>query len=200
MGGNLMNNAITRNEAIDLLKKYNKEPFHILHALTVEGVMRWYAEQLGFESEADYWAMVGLLHDIDFEMWPEEHCIKAPELLKEINASEEMIYSICSHGYGICVDIKPNHVMEKVLFATDELTGLIGAAARMRPSKSVMDMELSSLKKKYKDKKFAAGCSRDIIQKGAELLEWNLDELLEKTIFAMRSCEESVNNSMKEFQ
>jgi predicted hydrolase (HD superfamily) len=162
--------------------------------------MRWYAEQLGFESEADYWAMIGLLHDIDFEMWPEEHCVKAPELLKEINASEEMIYSICSHGYGICVDIKPNHIMEKVLFATDELTGLIGAAARMRPSKSAMDMELSSLKKKYKDKKFAAGCSRDIIQKGAELLEWTIDELLEKTIFAMRSCEESVNNSMKEFE
>jgi predicted hydrolase (HD superfamily) len=195
-----MNNTITRSEAIDLLKKYNKESFHILHALTVEGVMRWYAEQLGFGNEADYWAMVGLLHDIDFEMWPEEHCVKAPELLKEINASEEMIYSICSHGYGICVDIKPNHIMEKVLFATDELTGLIGAAARMRPSKSVMDMELSSLKKKYKDKKFAAGCSRDIIQKGAELLEWTLEELLEKTIFAMRSCEESVNNSMKEFE
>ncbi|WP_160691966.1 hydrolase [Clostridium sp. C2-6-12] len=195
-----MNNSITRNEAIDLLKKYNKESFHILHALTVEGVMRWYAEQLGFGSEADYWAMVGLLHDIDFEMWPEEHCVKAPALLKEINASEEMIYSICSHGYGICVDIKPNHTMEKVLFATDELTGLIGAAARMRPSKSVMDMELSSLKKKYKDKKFAAGCSRDIIQKGAELLEWTLDELLDKTILAMRSCEESVNNSMKEFE
>lgn len=195
-----MNNTITRKEAIDLLKKYNKEPFHILHALTVEGVMRWYAEKLGFDNEADYWGTVGLLHDIDFEMWPEEHCVKAPELLKEINASEEMIYSICSHGYGICVDIKPNHMMEKVLFATDELTGLIGAAARMRPSKSVMDMELSSLKKKFKDKKFAAGCSRDIIKNGAELLEWSLDELLEKTIFAMRSCEEDINESMKEFE
>ena len=195
-----MNNTITRKEAIDLLKKYNKEPFHILHALTVEGVMRWYAEELGFDNEADYWGTVGLLHDIDFEMWPEEHCVKAPELLKEINASEEMIYSICSHGYGICVDIKPNHMMEKVLFATDELTGLIGAAARMRPSKSVMDMELSSLKKKFKDKKFAAGCSRDIIKNGAELLEWSLDELLEKTIFAMRSCEEDINESMKEFE
>ena len=177
-----MNNTITRKEAIDLLKKYNKEPFHILHALTVEGVMRWYAEQLGYGNEAEYWGIVGLLHDIDFEMWPEEHCVKAAELLKEANASEEMIYSICSHGYGICVDIKPNHIMEKVLFATDELTGLIGAAARMRPSKSVMDMELSSLKKKFKDKKFAAGCSRDIIKSGAELLEWSLDELLEKTI------------------
>ena len=196
----IMNNTVTRNQAIDLLKKYNKEPFHILHGLTVEGVMRWYAEELGFGDEADYWGIVGLLHDIDFEMWPEEHCVKAPELLKEVNASEEMIYSICSHGYGICVDLKPNHIMEKILFATDELTGLIGAAARMRPSKSVMDMELSSLKKKYKDKKFAAGCSRDIIQKGAELLEWNLDELLDKTILAMRSCEESISNSMKEFE
>lgn len=195
-----MNNTVTRNQAIDLLKKYNKEPFHILHGLTVEGVMRWYAEELGFGNEADYWGIVGLLHDIDFEMWSEEHCVKAPELLKEVNASEEMIYSICSHGYGICVDIKPNHTMEKVLFATDELTGLIGAAARMRPSKSVMDMELSSLKKKYKDKKFAAGCSRDIIQKGAELLGWSLDETLEKTIMAMRACEERVNESMKEFQ
>jgi len=200
VGGTIMNNTVTRNQAIDLLKKYNKEPFHILHGLTVEGVMRWYAEELGFGNEADYWGIVGLLHDIDFEMWPEEHCVKAPELLKEVNASEEMIYSICSHGYGICVDIKPNHIMEKVLFATDELTGLIGAAARMRPSKSVMDMELSSLKKKYKDKKFAAGCSRDIIQKGAELLGWSLDETLEKTIMAMRACEESVNESMKEFE
>lgn len=195
-----MNNTVTRNQAIDLLKKYNKEPFHILHGLTVEGVMRWYAEELGFGNEADYWGIVGLLHDIDFEMWPEEHCVKAPELLKEVNATEEMIYSICSHGYGICVDIEPNHIMEKVLFATDELTGLIGAAAKMRPSKSVIDMELSSLKKKYKDKKFAAGCSRDIIQKGAELLGWSLDETLEKTIMAMRACEESVNESMKEFE
>jgi len=195
-----MNNTITRKEAIDLLKKYNKEPFHILHALTVEGVMRWYAEQLGYGNEAEYWGVVGLLHDIDFEMWPEEHCVKAQELLREANVSDEMIYSICSHGYGICVDMKPNHIMEKVLFATDELTGLIGAAARMRPSKSVMDMELSSLKKKFKDKKFAAGCSRDIIKQGAEMLEWSLDELLEKTIMTMRSCEESVNEYIKEFE
>ena len=195
-----MKNTITRKEAIDLLKKYNKEPFHILHGLTVEGVMRWYAEQLGYGNEAEYWGIIGLLHDIDFEMWPEEHCVKAAELLREANASDEMIYSICSHGYGICVDIKPNHTMEKVLFASDELTGLIGAAARMRPSKSVMDMELSSLKKKFKDKKFAAGCSRDIIKSGAELLGWSLDELLEKTIMAMRSCEEYVNESMKDFE
>ena len=199
-GGIAVKNTITRKEAIDLLKKYNKEPFHILHGLTVEGVMRWYAEQLGFGNEAEYWGIIGLLHDIDFEMWPEEHCVKAAELLREANASDEMIYSICSHGYGICVDIKPNHTMEKVLFASDELTGLIGAAARMRPSKSVMDMELSSLKKKFKDKKFAAGCSRDIIKSGAELLEWDLDELLEKTIMAMKSCEEYVNESMKEFK
>ncbi|WP_143318387.1 hydrolase [Clostridium sp. HBUAS56017] len=191
-----MKNEITRNEALELLMKYNKEPFHILHGLTVEGVMRWFSEQLDFEDETEYWGIVGLLHDIDFEMWPEEHCVKAEELLKEANVSEEMIHSICSHGYGICVDIKPNHTMEKVLFATDELTGLIGAAARMRPSKSVMDMELSSLKKKFKDKKFAAGCSRDVIKNGAELLGWSLDELLEKTIFAMRSCEKSVNEYM----
>lgn len=195
-----MNNTVTRKEAIDLLKKYNKEPFHILHGLTVEGVMRWYAEKLGYANEVEYWGIVGLLHDIDFEMWPEEHCVKAQELLKEANVSDEIIYSICSHGYGICVDLKPNHIMEKVLFATDELTGLIGAAARMRPSKSVMDMELSSLKKKFKDKKFAAGCSRDIIKQGAEMLDWSLDELLEKTIMAMRSCEETVNECMKEFE
>ncbi|EKQ53092.1 MULTISPECIES: HD superfamily hydrolase [unclassified Clostridium] len=195
-----MNNTITRKEAIDLLKKYNKESFHILHSFTVEGVMRWYAEQLGHGDEVEYWGIVGLLHDIDFEMWPEEHCVKAQELLKEAKVSDEMIYSICSHGYGICVELKPNHIMEKVLFATDELTGLIGAAARMRPSKSVMDMELSSLKKKFKDKKFAAGCSRDVIKQGAEMLEWSLDELLEKTIAAMRSCEEVVNDSMKEFE
>lgn len=199
-GGIAMKNTITRKEAFDLLEKYNKEPFHIFHGLTVEGVMRWYADQLGYAEEAEYWGIVGLLHDIDFEMWPEEHCKKAEELLREANVSDEMIYSICSHGYEICVDIKPNHTMEKVLFATDELTGLIGAAARMRPSKSVMDMEISSLKKKFKDKKFAAGCSRDIIKQGAEILEWSLDELLEKTIMAMRSCEESINDSMKEFE
>ncbi|AGF56151.1 putative hydrolase (HD superfamily) [Clostridium saccharoperbutylacetonicum] len=195
-----MNNTITRKEAVDLLKKYNKEQFHILHALTVEGVMTWYAEQLGYNNETEYWGIVGLLHDIDFEMWPEEHCVKAQELLKDAGVSNEMINSICSHGYGICVDIKPDHIMEKVLFATDELTGLIGAAARMRPSKSVMDMELSSLKKKFKDKKFAAGCSRDVIKQGAEMLEWSLDELLEKTIMAMRACEDTVNESIKEFE
>ncbi|MCM1162203.1 MAG: hydrolase [Roseburia sp.] len=193
-----MTSTITREEAINLLKEYNKEPFHILHGLTVEGVMRWYAKELGYAQEEDYWGLVGLLHDIDFELYPKEHCKKAPELLKRGNVSEEMIYSICSHGYGICSDLEPKHEMEKVLFATDELTGLIGAAARMRPSKSVMDMELSSLKKKFKDKKFAAGCSRDIIKTGAERLGWELDTLLEKTILAMRSCEEKINKEMEQ--
>ena len=183
---------LTRTQALDLLKKYNQEPFHIQHALTVEGAMRYFANDLGYGEEADFWAMCGLLHDVDFEQYPEQHCVKAPELLAEVNASQEMVHAICSHGYGICCDVEPVHTMEKVLFAVDELTGLIGAAARMRPSKSVMDMELSSLKKKFKDKKFAAGCSRETITVGAERLGWSLDVILEKTIFAMRSCEQSV--------
>ena len=187
-----MNLTVTRQQALELLRKYNKEPFHILHALTVEGVMRWYANELGFSQDADFWALCGLLHDVDFENYPEQHCKKAPELLAEINAGEEMIHAICSHGFGLCCDVEPVHQMEKVMFAVDELTGLIGAAARMRPSKSVMDMELSSLKKKFKDKKFAAGCSRDVITTGAERLGWTLEELMEKTILAMRSCEASV--------
>jgi predicted hydrolase (HD superfamily) len=191
-----MNNNLTRQEALDLLKKYNKEPFHIQHALTVEGVMRWYANELGYGADADFWANAGLLHDIDFELYPEQHCVKAPELLKEGGASEDIIHAVCSHGYGICCDVKPEHEMEKVLFAADELTGLIGAAALMRPSKSVMDMEVSSVKKKFKDKKFAAGCSRDVIRQGAENLGWELDELFEKTILAMRSCEEQVQKEM----
>lgn len=187
---------ITRDEALALLKKYNKEPFHIQHALTVEGVMRYYAESLGYGEDADFWAMCGLLHDIDFELYPDEHCKKAPELLREGGIGEEMIHAVCSHGYGIVSDVEPTHEMEKVLFASDELTGLIGAAAKMRPSKSVSDMELSSLKKKFKDKKFAAGCSRDVIKLGAERLGWELDELLERTILAMRSCEDFVNAEM----
>ena len=187
---------LTRQQALDLLMKYNKESFHILHGLTVEGVMRWYANELGYGEEADFWAMAGLLHDIDFEMYPEEHCIKAPDLLAEVNASPELVHAICSHAYGVCCDVEPVHQMEKVMFAVDELTGLIGAAARMRPSKSVMDMELSSLKKKFKDKKFAAGCSRDVIKTGADRLGWTLDELLDKTIQAMRSCEASINEEM----
>ena len=183
---------LTRAQALDLLMKYNKEAFHIQHALTVEGVMRWYANELGFGAEADFWALCGLLHDVDFELYPEEHCRKAPELLAEVNASPEMVHAICSHGYGLCSDVEPVHQMEKVMFAVDELAGLIGAAARMRPSKSVMDMELSSLKKKFKDKKFAAGCSRDVIKDGADRLDWTLDEVLDKTIQAMRSCEASI--------
>lgn len=192
-----MKSNLTREEALTLLKKYNQDHFHIQHALTVEGVMRWYANELGYGEEADYWAITGLLHDIDFELYPEQHCIKAPELLKEGGVGEDMIHSICSHGYGICCDVMPEHEMEKVLFAADELTGLIGAAALMRPSKSVMDMEVSSVKKKFKDKKFAAGCSRDVIRQGAENLGWELEELFDKTIQAMRSCEESVQREMQ---
>lgn len=193
-----MKTEITRPQALALLQKYNQEPFHILRGLTVEGVMRWYAQELGYGEEADFWGLCGLLHDVDFERFPEQHCIKAPELLAEINAEPELVHAVCSHGYGLCSDVEPEHLMEKVLFAADELTGLIGAAARMRPSKSVMDMELSSLKKKYKDKKFAAGCSRDVIQTGAERLGWSLDELLEKTILAMRSCEATVAEECKQ--
>ena len=186
---------LTREQALALLQKYNKEPFHIQHALTVEGVMRWFAQENG--ENVEFWGLCGLLHDIDFEVYPEEHCIKAPELLAEINASSDMVHAICSHAYGVCCDVEPIHQMEKVMFAVDELTGLIGAAARMRPSKSVMDMELSSLKKKFKDKKFAAGCSRDTIKEGADRLGWTLDEILDKTILAMRSCEESVAQELE---
>ena len=186
----------TRDEALALLRRYNKEPFHIQHALTVEGVMAWYAKELGYGDEADFWARAGLLHDIDFEQWPEEHCKKAPELLREAGADERLIHAVASHAYGICSDVAPEHEMEKVMFAVDELTGLIGAAALMRPSRSVMDMELSSLKKKFKDKKFAAGCSRDVIRQGAENLGWELDTLLDRTIQAMRSCEADINAAM----
>ena len=182
--------TINRQQALTLLQKYNQEPFHILHGLTVEGVMRWFAAEAG--EDVEFWGLCGLLHDVDFEKYPEEHCIKAPELLAEIGADEAMVHAICSHAYGMTSDVEPVHQMEKVLFAVDELTGLIGAAAKMRPSKSVMDMELSSLKKKFKDKKFAAGCSRDTIKEGADRLGWTLDEILDKTILAMRSCEASI--------
>ncbi len=191
-----MRECISREAALAALRKYNKEPFHLQHAFTVEGVMRWYAQQLGHGDEADFWATVGLLHDIDFEQWPEQHCVKAPKLLQEAGCSEDLIHAVCSHGYGICCDVEPTEEMEKVLFAADELTGLIGAAALMRPSKSVQDMELKSIKKKFKDRKFAAGCSRDVIITGAERLGWELDELLEKTLEAMRSCEETVAEEM----
>ncbi len=195
-----MKSNLTREEAFELLKKYNKEPFHVQHALTVEGVLRWFANDLGYGEDEEYWAITGLLHDIDFELYPEEHCKKAPELLADGGVGEDMIYSICSHGYGICADIEPKHEMEKVLFAADELTGLIWSAALMRPSKSTQDMELKSLKKKFKDKRFAAGCSREVISAGAERLGWELDVLLEKTLEAMRSCEESVAAAMENYQ
>lgn len=195
-----MKSNITREEAYELLHKYNKEAFHIQHALTVEGVLRWYAKELGYGEDEEYWGITGLLHDIDFELYPEEHCKKAPELLKEGGVGDDMIYSICSHGYGICCDLEPKHEMEKVLFAADELTGLIWSAALMRPSKSVMDMEVKSLKKKFKDKRFAAGCSRDVIRTGAERLGWELDDLFEKTIEAMRSCEAEIAAFMETYE
>lgn len=193
-----MSEYIKRDDAFELLKKHNKDPFHIQHALTVEGIMKWYAKELGYSDEAEYWGIVGLLHDIDFEEYPEEHCIKAPELLRAGGVSEDIIHAVCSHGYELTVDIKPEHEMEKVLYAVDELSGLIGAAALMRPSKSVQDMELKSLKKKYKSKAFAAGCSREVIERGTEMMGIELDKLLEDTIMAMRSCEEDVNNFMGE--
>lgn len=179
-----------REKALELLKRYNKENFHIQHALTVEEVMKWYANKLGYD--ADYWGIIGLLHDLDYEMYPQEHCIKIVDILRTEGYGEDVIHAICSHAYNIMVDIKPEHEMEKVLYAIDELTGLIGAAARMRPSKSVSDMELSSLKKKFKDKAFAAGCSRDIIREGAGMLGWNLDRLLSDTLEAMRVAEDIV--------
>ncbi len=178
---------ITREEAFELLSEYNKEPFHIQHGETVEGVMRWFANELGYGDKADFWATVGLLHDLDYEVYPDEHCVKCVEIMREKGLEEELIHAVASHGYTRCSDVEPVHQMEKVLYATDELTGLIGAAALMRPSKSVQDMELSSLKKKFKDKKFAAGCSRDVIREGAEMLGWELDELLGKTLEAMKS-------------
>ena len=184
---------IEREAALNLLKKYNKDNFHLRHALTVEHMMRWYAAEEGYKDEQDFWGLVGLLHDVDFGMWPEEHCRKAPELLREIEAPDNMVRAICAHGYGMFEGLpKPEHRMEKVLYAADELTGLIYAATLMRPSKSAGDMELKSLKKKFKDKAFAAGCSRDIIASGAELLDWPLDTLLEKTLKAMQANEDDI--------
>ena len=184
---------IEREAALNLLKKYNKDSFHLRHALTVEHMMRWYAAEEGYKDEQDFWGLVGLLHDVDFGQWPEEHCRKAPELLREIEAPDNMVRAICAHGYGMFEGLpKPEHRMEKVLFAADELTGLIYAATLMRPSKSAGDMELKSLKKKFKDKAFAAGCSRDIIASGAELLDWPLDTLLEKTLKAMQAGEDEI--------
>lgn len=194
---------ITRDKAFELLKKYNKDPFHIQHALTVEAVMKWYANKLGYGDDAEYWGVVGLLHDIDFEHYPAEHCMKAPELLREAGVGEDIIHAVCSHGYGITVecgvtiDVEPVHEMEKVLFAADELTGLIWAAALMRPSKSTKDMELKSLKKKYKSKGFAAGCSREVIERGAAQLSWELDKLLTMTLQAMVDSEDIINTKME---
>ena len=196
-------NHISREKALELLKKYNKDPFHIQHAFTVEAVMKWYAKELGYAEDTEYWGIVGLLHDIDFEQYPEEHCLKAPELLREAGVGEDMIHAICSHGYGITVgngttiDVEPTRLMEKVLFAADELTGLIWSASLMRPSKSTKDMELKSLKKKYKSKGFAVGCSREVIARGAEQLGWELDELLEKTLEAMKASEDTINAEME---
>lgn len=195
--GEAKKSAISREAALELLKKYNKEPFHIQHGLTVEGVMKWFAKELGHADEEEYWGIVGLLHDIDFENWPEEHCTKAPEILKEAGVSDDMIHAIVSHGFGLCSDVEPELEMEKVLFAADELTGLTWSAALMRPSKSTKDMELSSLKKKFKDKRFAAGCDRDVIRQGAENLGWELDDLLNKTLEAMKACEDDIAEAMK---
>ena len=192
----VMENTISREEAWKLLLKYNQDHFHIQHAMTVEGTMKWFAKELGYGQDEEYWGIVGLLHDIDFEKYPQEHCIKAPELLREAGVGEDIIHAVCSHGYELTVDVKPEHEMEKVLYAADELTGLIGATALMRPSKSVQDMEVKSVKKKFKSINFAAGCSREVIQKGADMLGWDLTELIQKTIYAMRSCEAEVQEIM----
>lgn len=191
-----MNTTINREQALALLLKYNKDSFHLEHALTVEGVMGWYARELGYGDEEAFWRLAGLLHDIDYEQYPDEHCQKVPALLAEINAGEDLTHAVCSHGYGLVSDVEPTHEMEKVLFAVDELTGLINAGALVRPSKSVMDMGADSVKRKFKDKHFAAGCSRDVIRQGAERLGWELKELFEKTIFAMRDCEASVREEL----
>lgn len=185
--------SLSRGQAWDLLTQYNKEPFHLRHALTVEAVMGHFARELGYGDEAEFWSTAGLLHDLDFERYPEEHCVKAREIMEARGLDPALIHAVVSHGWGMTgSDTQPEHEMEKVLFACDELTGLIGAAALMRPSKSVQDMELSSLKKKYKDKRFAAGCSREVIAQGAELLGWGLDELLSRTLQAMKACEAQI--------
>ena len=184
-----MSKEISREEAWSLLTEYNREPFHLKHALTVEGVMRYFAQQLGYTEEADFWGIVGLLHDLDFEQFPEQHCIKEQEIMRARGLDERLIHAVASHGYQLTVDVKPEHEMEKVLYAVDELTGLIGAVALMRPSKSVSDLEVKSVKKKYKSANFAAGCSREVIEPGAGMLGWELDDLIQKTILAMRSCE-----------
>jgi len=192
-----MNANITRQRAWELLRLYNKETFHLQHALTVEGVMKWYANDQGFTDQEEFWGIVGLLHDIDFEQFFDQHCLKAPELLRAAGASEELIHGVCAHAFDLTgVNVTADHLMEKILYAADELTGLIWAAAIIRPSKSVLDMEVKSVKKKFKTPAFAAGCSRPVIEKGAARLGWELDTLIEKTILAMRSCEADVNAAM----
>lgn len=187
----MMGKELSRDEAWALLTEFNQDHFHLKHAVTVEGVMRWYANELGYGDEADFWANVGLLHDLDFEQFPEQHCIKEEEIMRERGLDERLIHAVVSHGYNLTVDVKPEHEMEKVLYAADELTGLIGAVAIMRPSGSVADLEVKSVKKKFKNVKFAAGCSREVIQNGADMLGWELDKLIEQTILAMRSCEQA---------
>lgn len=190
-----MNTNITKEEAWALLKEYNKDEFHLNHAKTVGFVMEYFAKELGYGDEAEFWGIVGLLHDLDFEMYPDEHCIKVQEILNEKGIDEKIIHAVASHGYGLtAVTAKPEHTMEKVLFAVDELTGLIGAAALMRPSKSVSDLEVKSLKKKFKSTGFAAGCSREVIKQGADMLGWELDDLFQQSILAMREYEKSVDN------
>lgn len=184
---------MTRDQAWELLTQYNKEPFHLKHAVTLEGVMRYFAQQLGYSDEIDLWGIVGLLHDLDYEEFPNEHCIKQQQLMRDAGVDERIIRATASHGWPRSVDIEPIDDMEKVLYATDELTGLIGAVALMRPSKSVQDLELKSVKKKYKTPAFAAGCSREVIQKGVDLLNWDLDHLISQTILAMRTCEEETD-------
>jgi len=191
---------ITREEAWKLLTEFNQDPFHLRHALTVEAVMRRFADELGYGGEKDFWGIAGLLHDLDFEKYPEQHCVKCQEIMKERGLDERLIHAVACHGYGICVDIRPEHEMEKVLFACDELTGLIGACALVRPSKNIQDMELKFLKKKFKDKHFAAGCSRDIIKQGAELLGWSLDDLMTRTLEAMKPDEAAINEQCAAFE
>ncbi|MDR3171277.1 MAG: HD domain-containing protein [Treponema sp.] len=192
-----MEPSISREQAWGLVTSYNKDPFHLQHALTVEGIMKWYARELGYGGDEEFWGIVGLLHDIDFEQFPDAHCIKAPELLRAAGVGEDIIHGVCSHGYELTVDVKPEHEMEKVLYAADELTGLIWAVAIIRPSKSVQDMEVKSVKKKYKVPNFAAGCSRSVIERGAAMLGWELDTLIHKTIQAMRSCEADITARME---
>jgi predicted hydrolase (HD superfamily) len=181
----------SRQEAWELLTEFNKDEFHLKHARIVEGVMKYFARELAYTDEVELWGIVGLLHDLDFGMYPQEHCIKSQEIMKERGLDERIIRAAASHGYGITVDIKPEHMMEKVLYAVDELTGLIGAVAIMRPSKSTMDLELSSVKKKFKTPKFAAGCSREVIERGAAMLGWELDDLIQRTILALRELEQT---------